>query len=487
MDRLGQGNFQSGLAKFKQGLATGGRQSRSTITPQANRTPFSPPGAKGGRPPGVMLRLPEGSNPAMFRPGNTMHGKVAGFKDGQYMLRLGDQMLNAQSRLPLKVGDSIQLQVQGQNQGQVHLKLLSTPATKMTMSDLSNTLTSMKVPIDAGSLELAKNMVELKIPLTKENFQSMKQVMAQTASPAGGPGQSQAAPATSRVAATGFLQNSQLPVTPQNVTVMSNFLNNNPQVGMQMMTLNTELKKLSENTHIAAKDLNKMIGEVKNGLGKMIMEPPTRANQQAGMKSPKNLKDMAKQAGIEFNLGSLGYGGGEEWDFTAILQRMRERFAKEGVGGDELLALMKSLEENLEAQKLINSAKSESNLGYYYLQIPIPPDSAELWLEYDEDGEGNRVIDSQDCRIEFLVNTDEMGELHFLVEVRQGKASVFLGTASEEVRRFATAYLPALAERVMALGWDRGHYRTVFRPHGGKRELVEHTDFEDLERYNVQA
>lgn len=486
MNNFGVGGPQNGLTAFRQGLATGGRQTRGTGGPPTARTPFSPPAAKGGRPPGVSLSLPKGANPAMFRPGNMLHGQVAGFKNGAFTLRLGDQMLQAQSRLPLKVGDTIQLQVQGQNQGQIHLKLLSTPATKMTMADLSNTLSSMKLPVDSANMELAKNMVEMRIPLTKENFSMMKQALAQTARPAG-PGQQQPAPMNSRVAATGFLQNSQLPVTPQNVTVLSNFLSNNPQVGMQMVTLNTELRKLAENTHIAAKDLNKMIGEVQNGLGKMMMEPPTRANQQAAMKNPKNLKDMAKQAGIEFNLGSLGYGGGEEWDFAAILQRMRERFAQEGVGDEKLLSLMRGLEENMQAQKLINSAKTESNLGYYYLQIPLDPEAAEIWLEYTEDGDGNRQIDGQDCRIEFLVNTDEMGELHFLVEVRQGKASVFLGTASEEVRRFAAPFLPALAERVMALGYGRGHFRTVFRQHSGKRELVEHTDFEELERYNVQA
>ena len=422
----------------------------------------------------------------MFRPGNTVHGQVAGMKNGQFLLQLGDQMLQAQSRVPLKVGDSISLQVRGENQGQIHLSVLSSPATKMTMSDLSSTLTSMKVPIDASSLDLAKSMVELKIPLTKENFTMMKQVLAQTG-PSGPGGAANQTPMNTKVAATGFLQNSQLPVTPQNVTVLSNFLSNNPQVGMQMMTLNTELKKVMENTHIAAKDLNKMIGEVQKDLGKMMMEPPSRDNKQAGVQNSKNLKGMAKQTGIEFNLGSLGFGGGEEWDFAAILKRMRERFAKEGVGGDELMALMKSLEENLEAQKLINRAKSESNLGYYYLQLPVQGDPAELWLEYTEDGEGNRVIDFQDTRIEFLVNTEEMGELHFLVEVRKGKASVFLGTASEEVRRFATGFLPALAERVLSLGFGRGQFRTVFRQHSGKRELVEHTDFDELERYNVQA
>lgn len=489
MNNLGRNSsLQSGLAKFKQGLATGGRQSRGTIAPQRGRTPFAPPATKGGRPPAISLRLPENANPSMFRPGNTVHGKVAGQKNGQYFLRLGDQMLQANSRQPLKVGDTIQLQVQGQNQGEVHLKLLSTPATKMSMADISNTLAKMKVPMDGTNLNLAKTMVELKIPLTKDNFSMMKQVLAQPAGGPqgqGGPGQAQQAPMTQRVAATGFLQNAQLPVTPQNVGVLSNFLANNPQVGMQMVTLNTELKKMIESPNIAAKDMAKMIGDVQKGIGKMIMEPPGRNKPQG--ETPKNLKGMAKQTGIEFNLGPSGYGGGEEWDFTAILQRMRERCAKEGVGGDELLSLMRSLEENLEAQKLINSAKSESNLGYYYLQIPTNPDPSELWLEYNEDGDGNRVVDGQDARIEFLVNTEEMGELHFLVEIRRGKASVFLGTASEEVRRFATAYLPNLAERILALGWERGHFRTVFRPHSGKRELVEHTDFEDLERFNVQA
>jgi hypothetical protein len=492
---------QTGLSKFKAGLATGGRGSSggSTVAPQGRQTPFSPPASKGGRPPGVSLKLPEGANPSMFRPGNTINGKVAGARGGQVTLQLGDQMLQAQSRVPLKVGDNISLQVRGQNQGQVHLSVLTSPATKMTMADLSTTLTSMKMPIDAAGMDLAKSMVELKIPLTKENFTMMKQVLAQTTTSAtkgaataakGGAAaapQAPQAPLTSKVAATSFLQNSQLPITPQNVTVLSNFLSNNPQIGMQMVTLNTELKKMMENTHIAAKDVNKMIGEVQKGLGKMVMEPPSRNNKGAQTQSPKNLKGMAKQTGIEFNLGAMGYGGGEEWDFAAILQRMRERFSKEGLGGDELLALMKSLEQNLDAQKLINRAKSESNLGYYYLQIPLNPDAAELWLEYTEDHDGNRVVDFQDTRIEFLVNTESMGELHFLVEVRQGKASVFLGTASEEVRRFATPFLPALAERVLAMGFQRGHFRTVFRQHSGKRELVEHTDFEELERYNVQA
>lgn len=416
----------------------------------------------------------------MFRPGATIRGQVAGQRNGQFFLQLGDQMLRADSRVPLKVGDAISLRVQGENKGQIHLQVVSSPLQKMSMSDLSQTLTSLKMPVDQSNLNLAKTMVELKIPLTKENFAQMKQVLAQVAGP-----NNQTAAMPAKVAATSFLQNSQLPVTPQNVTVLSNFIANNPQAGMQMMTLNTELKKLSDNTHGVTKEMTKMISGVEGKVGKLMMEPKTR---HAGRANHKNLKQMAKEGGIEFNLGPSGAGGGEEWDFPEMLRRLRERMSQDGMGSKDLLALMKSLEENLEAQKLINGAKSESNLGYYYLQLPLMGEySAELWLQYNEDGEGNRVVNMEDTRIEFLVTTEHLGELHFLVDIRQGKCYVDLGTASQDVRRFATRFMPALAERVSALGFAPGRFRCVYRPHGGKRELVERTDFDELERCDVQA
>ena len=478
---------QNGLNQFKQGLATGGRGSQ-TVAPQGKTTPFSPPAAKTARPPGVSIRLPDGASRGMFRPGNMIHGQVAGQKGGQFLLRMGDQMLKADARVPLKVGDAVSFQVQGENKGQIHLKLLSSPMTKMSMADLSHTLTSMKVPMDSASMNLAKTMVELKIPLTKENFQQMKQVLAQSGGTAGPGGNQQAAPITTRVAASSFLQNAQLPVTPQNVTVLSNFLANNPQIGMQMVSMNTELKKLNENTNLSS-EMTKIIADGKDLVGKMMLEPPKRNSGKGKGKSlnAMGLQGMAKQTGIETNMGPAGMSGGDDWDFPKMMRQMRERFAKEGLGGDELMGLMKGLEENLEAQKLINMAKNESNLGYYYLQIPMDPHSGELWLEYQENSDGQRIVDPSDARIEFLVNTESMGELHFLVDIRNRQAHIQLGTASEEVRAFAAGFLPALAERVAALGFERGRMRSVFRAHTGKRELVEHTDFDELERCNVQA
>ena len=489
---------QSGLNAFKAGLASGGPTGAGGSPPATTATPFTPPTPKPA-PPQVSVPMPQGRGAEMFQPGANIHGQVTGQQNGQFMLRLGDLMLKADARVPLKVGDLVQFQVQGENKGQVHLKLLSTPFEKMSMTDLSQTLTSLKMPLDEKSMNLAKTMVELKIPLTKENLTQMKQSLAQTspttnAASTAGPnatGPTTTATLPNRVAATNFLQNSQLPVTPQSVGTLSNFIANHPQAGQQMMSLNTEFKKLSETTHKMGKEVTDMIAKVQDGMKTVVLEPKTRQNKdEQNSLNLANLKGMAKQSGIKTNMGPAGMGGGEEWDFPELLRKLRDRMKGDGLGSDELYALMEGLEGNLEAQRLINMAKPESTVGYYYLQLPFNIEGfrdAEVWLQYTEEGDGSRYVDPDDTRLEFFVKTDEMGQLHFVVDLRDGKVHVDMGTPSHEVRQFAARYLPALAERLAGLGWAPGRFRSHFRPHTGKRELVEHTDFENLERCNVSA
>lgn len=483
------GGQSGGLSAFKAGLTTGGpSQAGAPVTGQG---PFSPPATR-QVPPQVSVALPSGAQAAMFSPGSTIHGRVAGQQpNGQFMLRLGDLMMKADSRVPLKVGDAVQFQVQGENKGQVHLKLVSTPFEKMSMNDLGQTLTNMKVPMDEKTMTLAKTMVEQKIPLTKENLAELKTALAQTA-PKGEA--ANAAPLPNRVAATNFLQTNSIPVTPQSVGALSNFLATNPQVGQQMAALNTEFKKLNEVGNKASRELNEMISQVQTGIGKLGVGDSGKAGAKkeagAGM---GGLRAMAQQAGMDksgTNYGPGGFSGGEDWDFPAMIRRMRERAMAEGLASDDMLALMEGLEQNIEAQRLINAATPESLMGYYYMQLGINFQGfkhAEAWIQYTEDGAGRRRIDPEDTRMEFFVQTDEMGELHFVLDVREGKVHLDLGTPSHEVRQFAARYLPALAERIRALGWQTGRFRSHFRALSGKRELVEHTDFENLERFNVHA
>lgn len=481
----GQGG---GLSAFKSGLVSG--NSGGGMPTQASPSPFSPPSPRLA-PSQLAIPMPQGPQGTMFAPGSTIHGQVAGQQNGQFLLRLGDLMMKADSLTPLRVGDSISLQVQGENKGQVLLKVVSSPFEKMAMSDLSQTLSSMKVSLDGDTMSLAKTMVEQKIPLTKEGLSELKTALAQTAP---GAGQSTPASLPNRVAATNFLQQGQLPVTPQGVGALSNFLATNPQIGQQMAALNTEFKKLNEIGGRLSKELNGMIAGVRSEMNQLsIGDTPKSGGKKEPGGNASSLKAMAQQAGMEktgTHYGPGGFSGGEDWDFPAMMRKMRERAAAEGIGGEKLLTLMDDLEKNIHAQRLINSARPESNVGYYYMQIPIEVPGfvqAEVWVQYVEEGEERRVVDLEDTRIEFFVQTERMGELHFVVDVRDGKVSIELGAPSQEVRQFIARYLPALAERVRMLGWETGRFRSIFRPCSGKRELAEIGNFEDLERCNIHA
>jgi hypothetical protein len=261
-----------------------------------------------------------------------------------------------------------------------------------------------------------------------------------------------------------------------------------------MLSLNTEFKKLNEFSNKMSKELNEMIGQVQAGMGKLTVGDPgkTRGGKESG--GGKTMSALAQQAGMQekgTNMGPGGFAGGEEWDFPAMLRRMRERASAEGVASKDLLALLEGLEQNIEAQRLINAASPESLIGYYYMQLPLNIEGfrhGEVWVQYTEDGEGRRQVDAEDTRLEVFVMTDHLGELHFVIDIKEGKVCVDLGTPSHEVRQFAARYLPALAERIRGLGWDTGRFRSHFRPQtGGKRELVEHTDFDKLERCNIHA
>ncbi|MBI3926727.1 MAG: flagellar hook-length control protein FliK [Armatimonadetes bacterium] len=446
--------------------------------------PFAPPGAKGpGQPPSVVARLPPGQEArALFNPGSVLHGRVEGQDGNAFYLRLGEHVLKAQSRVPLRVGQSVTFEVQGQNVGQLHLQLIKSPFTKMSSSDISLTLANLKLPASEANVALAKTMLEHNIPLTRENMAYLKTVLAQTAGDGG-----RVPSTTSRVGAAHFLQSSQLPATPQNVTALANFMATNPQLGVQMFTLNHEFRRLAK-TQSGDSRTAELLNALPGALGEFILDPRRR---NTAKRNSEKLFDAARQLGIESHLGTAG-GGEDAWDLLAMMRELRQNLEADAQNEDvsRVLTLMREAEENLLAHKLINQAKPESTVGYYYLQVPMRLDEgecAEIWVRYHTDDEGEKFVDSDSTRIEFLVNTEHLGELSFTVDLAGGMIHVDLGTPSEEVREFATRYLLALVDRLQTAGWVPGRVWATYRPFSGKRRLVEHTNFEDLERCNVQA
>ncbi len=487
MDRLGP-NIALGGARGSGGAVT----SVGSNLGELSKASFAPPTLReGGRPPALAVTFPPGTRAlASFRPGAVLHGLVEGGGNGEFFLRLGEHIVQARSSLPLQVGQPLSLRVQGELDGLLHLQVLERPFTKMSVADVAQALVDLQVPTNDENLALAKTMVEFNIPLTKDNFNLLRSMLVQIGLPSSIGTGGNAPGLEARVGAVHFLQSNDLPVTPHNVSVLAGLMENNAQLGSQLFELNREFRRLTESVGMDRRVLE-LVGSVPGAIGEIVLESKRKGETQ---RNARKLFSAAKQLGIETHIGStLGFGAGDDdQDLLKLLRRTRQELAARDRKGDlsRFLSLMEGVEHNLEAHKLINQAKPESAVGYYYLQVPMRLDDgeyAELWLKYYKDDEGSKQVDPHDTRIEFLISTEFLGELSFVLELRGNCFDLELGAPSEEVRKFASRYLPALVDRLQQLGWVAGAVRAVYRSFVGRRRLVERTDFSQLERCNVQA
>jgi hypothetical protein len=159
-----------------------------------------------------------------------------------------------------------------------------------------------------------------------------------------------------------------------------------------------------------------------------------------------------------------------------------------GFGG--LMGLMKDIEDNLGAQKLINQGHPLQDIGFYYLQIPFSlfnRDGAQVWVRYEKRRNGRKDVDPDDARVEFLVTTEHLGDLFFVLELRQGSASVEVNVSRDEVRQFVEMYKSVLLTRIEDLGWQVGGLKVLEGPPKAGRELVERTDFSSVQTCNLSA
>lgn len=449
------------------------------------RTLLTPPQLQGPAGPTLTARLPQGLS---FPPGTLLRGQVTAQDKGQFVLQFGDQTLRAEAKVPLEIGQKLTVQVQGEKGGQLHLTVLPRPQEQMSKSDLTEALLHDHMPTSEENIQLAHSMVEHSVPVTKENLTFLKSVLAQVSQqPGQGPNQAQAS-LPNKVGATFFLQSNNIPVTPQNVATLANFLTTNPQVGTQMMALQTEFRKMAEApSTISAKSME-LLQQVPGLLGEVVIEP----NAQLGRKSAKRLKDLARDMGIEARVGPGGGPDEEDWNLARELQQIRQAIEQEGDGENlaPLLGMMKELEENLQAHQLINQQKTAQQYGFFYFQMPLPlnlGDTAEVWIRFRQENDGSRTVDSEDSKLEFLVCTEHLGELTFVVDLFGDSAIIEVATPSEAVRNFVERFLPALKERVEWLGWDVSQIGATYRAFQGRRKVVDRQDFDQMERVSVQA
>lgn len=456
--------------------------------------PMGPTGAKPANVPSqpqqpmqpgqMQLKLPQGFR--MPQQGTTMFAQVAG-KDGQgYLMRMGDQLLRAQSGTPLQVGQSVQMKVQGdQQQPGGMLKMQLVPGggqARHNAGELADSLSNMKIPLSENTMETAKAMVESKVPLTKDNLQTMQKL---TQMPEGAKSQP---PMSDRVSSVVFLQQNNLPVTPQNMSCLANFLAQNPQLGQQMACMNDELKRLIEKGGGDAKqfdDMREMVLEAIEGGGGNI----GKTKDKKSPPPPKKFFNAAKQAGIEFGTSPFPGSDEDEWELLAAYRELRRK-AGEELGEEETAELARMLdeaEETVQAQRLLNKAVA-GEIGCLYFQVPIRlREDCEVWLYFRRKGGGNEESLSDEFRAEFLVTTEFLGNLFFIVEVAGLEVSVVIEVENETTENFVSRYAVVLQERIAMAGWKCLGVSVTGRKTVPGNPWMNHEEITEMVSYDVQA
>ena len=437
-------------------------------------------------PPGTMqMKLPQGFQP---QNGSMLFAQVAG-KDGQgYLMRMGQFLVRAQSGTPLQVGQSLQLKVQNEpgpqlQGGNVRLQVMPEGSPERhSASDLATSLSNMKIAVSENAMETAKAMVENKVPLTKENLQAMQKL---TQMPEGSRSQP---PMQERVSSVLFLQQNNLPVTPHNVSSLANFLAQNPQLGQQMASMNDELKRLIEKGGGDAKhfdDVRDMVLEAIDGKAGGIGKVKDRRVP------PKKFFNAAKQAGIEFGTSPFPGSSEDEWELLAAYREMRRKVG-DTLGEDEtseLGRLLDQAEETVQAQRLLNRSVL-GEIGCLYFQVPIRlRENAEVWLYYRRRGGGTRDDSLGDeFRAEFLVTTEHLGNLFFIVEVAGIDVSVVIEVEDQRAQDFIGRYAGVLQDRINHAAWRCAEVEvTTRRTVAGNPWMNQSEDLQEMISYDVQA
>ncbi len=445
------------------------------------------PGVAGGASAGAVLKeqpllranVPKGFS---MQPGQTMWGQVAGRKGQFFTLQFGKFTLSARSQLPLVTGQQIHVAFGGRTQGnQVSLQLLQTATfSKMSSEDLTQALTQMKLPVNEGNMAVARGLVEFGIPLTSQNVGEFSRVMASLPGPV----------TTTDMAAASFLKMANVPLTPANVQVVSNFIAQHPLLGAQLFEMQKAPGSPGKDDVKGIQREMEVLEEISKTAGKYVVDP---ARQEVPAQA-RNLRNLAREEGVE----SIRYGveGSDMEDGWELMRLLREI---EGLPGGKdsgspmarFTELAQSARENLQAHHLINSSRPQSDLAFYYLQVPLllnrEETTAEIRIGYFEEEDQSKWVDPENTRIEFDVCTDSLGAIHVDLMVKKGLVYVNIGTDSVETEEFLGEFIPLLEKTIDEMGYEPRRLETGLMEEGTGRPLISREEFESLERIDVQT
>ncbi|MCL5036202.1 MAG: activator of Hsp90 ATPase N-terminal domain-containing protein [Chloroflexi bacterium] len=326
---------------------------------------------------------------------------------------------------------------QGEAAGRIAAQLLKPEGfSPMTEQDFSQALMEMKQPATTGNLTLANGMVRSGVPLNLDNLITLQAALSRV--PEKSP---------MDTAAACYLKANSLPLTPQNITLLAQFFAAHPLIGAQLFELNESLRRMNRGEE--GKSFSGL-DELPALLGKYILDP-----SQTSQELEKALGRMARMAGVEA-------GEGKEQFETALL-RLQAGLSSEK-GAEEFSGLLGKVISNIQAQQLLNQARPQEGLGYYYMQMPVRMDEETPTLEFKvryrvEDG-GARIVQTEDTAFEFEIEMEYLGRLRVKGEIVKGSVELEIETETQQVEEFIRRFIPALEEGIRNLGYWIGQIRT---------------------------
>ena len=358
-------------------------------------------GGMGQAPAAGQIAAPAGANPpgtanAPLLPGQVLQGRVLSSRGETLQLQFGSRLINAQSEVPLHPGAQIQVKVKGQLEGKLNLQLLRQEAFKpLTSEDLSEAFSRLKLPSSESNLQLGRNMVKNGVSLSRDNFSALQKGLSTFSNPT---------PQEFKSAA--FLLQNRQPLTPKNISTFAAFLTQHPEMGEQLLTLQGRLRDLT----------NRSGSREARHLAKLIDGFTLEPQQQNPAQMQARLEKLARLLGAE---------PGEERLEKNLNSALTGMAGAEGEGA-ELPGLLEGLQQNIAAQRLVNTADPEAPQSYYLLQVPLKlgPDEArtlELKIKYYRDEENAKKVDMDDLRLEFSCELPELGKTEVALTLAKGK------------------------------------------------------------------
>jgi hypothetical protein len=322
--------------------------------------------------------------------------------------------------------------------------------SKLTTKELAEHLTKLNIPSTPENMKLAKSLLEFKMPLTRENLQDVKLALALMTKKTDGDLQAGA-----------FMKLKSMNMTPENAKSLQSLFSQNGDMSKQMDQLQNMAKFFAASGRGLINDpsLAGLLSQMVGMFGDMMPKP-----QDGEKKIAKKLKDLAGEVGIDDEDGSVDKAKGKKSSCRGTLGKLKKKFEdkisklKQHSGKDredllkETADLIDGLDENLEAQRLINNSPSVDDESFLYLQVPLKmPDNTtktvHIKFEYEYDLNGQKFVNPKNTHIEFSIETEHMGIINIIMNLNKRRISCYFETENQKVRHHINRYGPELIKK----------------------------------------